>query len=568
MTGPTAPKDPTAKRSGFYIMRNKQISGSVQPDGTGVQFIYLDGGRLLSSAKLVGNIADETMIEMLKSTEGFRELVHSIGISVTLEDSEQKVDFVLQMYGKKDIYGSGTQLKIPVQGNRMEHVLSFDDIIWSEEDNVPGQIRFEFFTSGTLAMVDVKLYLQDGFVAPEVELEEPVDTNTLKYQEMIRKSFLQCGNNKRLKEKLEKAKKGEEITLAFIGGSITQGAGATPIHTGCYAYQTYEKLCELVGDKNKNNIRYLKAGVGGTPSELGMIRYERDVLRDGKETPDIIIIEFAVNDAGDETNGECYESLVRKILFAKNEPAVILLFSVFANDWNLEDRLIPIGTRYDLPMVSIKKAVVEQFYEKSLDKKVVSKNQFFYDMYHPTNIGHTIMADCLKYLFQQIDIVEKSSEYNVQQILPILGDEFENIQLLDRETIGVDATIECGDFSHWDEVLQGVEMDMNLEPTKQFPCNWMHIKGGKPFTLRITCSALVMVYKDSGDPMAGKTKVLVDGAEVLIADPHINGWNHCNPVILFRKKELKEHCVTIQMVDEDQEKMFSILGFGYVNDSK
>ena len=50
MTGPKAPKDPTRKRQGFYIMRNKEISGSVQPDGSGVQFIYLNDGRMISSA--------------------------------------------------------------------------------------------------------------------------------------------------------------------------------------------------------------------------------------------------------------------------------------------------------------------------------------------------------------------------------------------------------------------------------------------------------------------------------------------------------------------------------------
>lgn len=32
------------------------------------------------------------------------------------------------------------------------------------------------------------------------------------------------------------------------------------------------------------------------------------------EQPDIIVIEFAVNDEGDETKGDCYESLVRKAL--------------------------------------------------------------------------------------------------------------------------------------------------------------------------------------------------------------------------------------------------------------
>ena len=39
---------------------------------------------------------------------------------------------------------------------------------------------------------------------------------------------------------------------------------------------------------------------------------------------------------GDETKGECYDSLVRKILSAGNSPAVILLFAVFSDDWNLQ----------------------------------------------------------------------------------------------------------------------------------------------------------------------------------------------------------------------------------------
>ena len=100
--------------------------------------------------------------------------------------------------------------------------------------------------------------------------------------------------------------------------------------------------------------------MGGTPSELGMIRFDRDVLRDGQQ-PDIVVIEFAVNDEGDETKGDCYESLVRKVLNLPWKPAVILLFSVFANDWNLQDRLSPVGKLYDLPMVSVLDAVSPQF---------------------------------------------------------------------------------------------------------------------------------------------------------------------------------------------------------------
>ena len=49
----------------------------------------------------------------------------------------------------------------------------------------------------------------------------------------------------------------------------------------------------------RDNVKFVKAGVGGTPSELGMLRFDRDVLRDG-EKPDIVVVEFAVNDEGDE----------------------------------------------------------------------------------------------------------------------------------------------------------------------------------------------------------------------------------------------------------------------------
>lgn len=174
-----------------------------------------------------------------------------------------------------------------------------------------------------------------------------------------------------------------------------------PINTGCYAYKSYCGFKDKYG--TGNNVHFIKAGVGGTPSELGIIRFERDVLRDYIVEPDIVIIEFAVNDEGDETKGVFYESLIRKVLKMHCKPAVILLFSVFADDSNLQERMIPVGEYYNLPMVSIKNAVTEQFYKKDGKGRVLTKNQFFYDIYHPSNAGHKIMADCLLYLYKQAE---------------------------------------------------------------------------------------------------------------------------------------------------------------------
>lgn len=568
--GPKAPKDPTKKRKGFYIMRNKSVAGSPRPDGTGVQFIYMDGGRMITAAGMVGNIKDKSILDLLTTVEGFRKLVHSIGVTVETQNKEEVVDFCFQMYGKADPYATGTTLRFPVKGDGMEQILNLEECEWSEDDNIPGQVRFEFAKAETLATVAVKFYVHDGFEVPEIEEENPVDFQSPFYPPMLEKAIMQTGNNYRLKKAIEKARRGEDVTIAFIGGSITQGAGAVPINKECYAYKTYEGFCRLAGKSTEENIHYIKAGVGGTPSEFGMLRYERDVLCEGTVKPDVVVVEFAVNDEGDETKGECYDSLVRKILNSENKPAVILLFAVFASDWNLQERLGPVGKAYDLPMVSTRDTVVEQFYKKPGEGRVVSKNQFFYDVFHPTNIGHTIMADGIIRLLEEVDKQELAEQdIDIAKITPPLGGEFENVKLLDRKQEFAGATIDYGSFEDTDVELQAVERNMDLIHTSQLPYNWMYQgvkKEGevKPFAMDITCTALLLIAKDSASMEFGSAEVYVDGEKVLTYDPHVVGWTHCGPVIVFRGKEKKNYHVEIRMCEGDEKKNFTILGFGYV----
>ncbi len=568
--GPKAPKDPTKKRKGFYIMRNKSVAGSPQPDGKGIQFIYQDGGRMINSAQLVGNITDTKILDLLKDTASFRTLVHSIGVTVETDNKDEVVEFVFQMYGKRDPYGSGTILRLPVKADGMETILDLTQCEWSDDDNVPGQMRFVFEKAETLGTVAVKFYLHDGFDVPEPEEEFPVDFTSPYYEGMLDKAIMQTGNNYRLKKAMDKATKGEDVTVAFIGGSITQGAGAIPINKECYAYKTFKGFCELMGKTTEENIHYVKAGVGGTPSEFGMLRYERDVLNDGEITPDIVVVEFAVNDEGDETKGECYDSLVRKIYNGPGNPAVILLFAVFSNDWNLQERLSPVGYAYNLPMVSTRDTVVEQFYKKPGEGKVISKNQFFYDCFHPTSKGHTVMADGILHLLKKVKTAEADeTDVDISEIMPPLGGEFENVQLLDKKKTYKGAVIDCGDFTETDKDLQAVERDLDLTQTPEMTYNWMFTgaeKGAemKPFAMDITCSALLIMIKDSASVDVGVAEVFVDGEKVLTADPHINGWTHCNPMICFRGRESKSYHVEVKLAPGQEDKSFTILGFGYV----
>ena len=151
------------------------------------------------------------------------------------------------------------------------------------------------------------------------------------------------------------------------------------------------------------------------------------------------------------------------------------------------------------------------------------------------------------------------------------GNSFENIRLLDKKDIYAKAYIDEGGFDSTDTQLQSVEMDDQLSLTPEFPYNWMY-DGTKNtlnrvkayFELEMECRALLLVFKDSGEVNVGKAKVYVDGEYHFTADPHINNWQHCNAVIIFNNKTSENHVVRIEIEEEDRDKQFTILGFGYV----
>ncbi|AWB44674.1 acyl-CoA thioesterase [Paenibacillus sp. CAA11] len=563
--GPIAPKDPVAKRSGFYVIHESLIESTVRPDGKLSHEIYLEG-RLAEKARYTGGVLDESILTQLGNSSGFRQLVHSIGISVKAEDSEiSSVQFTMENREVISPYESGSQFTISCPADGSEVILILDQYERSPNDEVPGKFTFEFEQGGVVATASVKFYLHDGYQVPEATTEPPIDFESQAYHEMIAKSLLNKGNNRRLKAAIKKAKKGEEVTIAYIGGSITQGATAVPLHKECYAYRSYNLFKQMFGQDGTEKVHLIKAGVGGTPSELGLVRYERDVLRDGAVNPEIVIVEFAVNDAGDETRGNCYESLVLKALNSPNKPAVILLFSVFIDDWNLQERLAPVGWHYNLPMVSIKDAVVDQFRLSRAEGKVISKKQFFYDIYHPTNAGHKIMSDCLGWLFEVTDRSSLDEQDITTDKPPMIGNDFVNVRLLDRRNADAIADLDIGSFREIDTDLQMVELDDHPYASPQFPYNWMHAGNDESqgFKMTIFCKRLLLVYKDSGKSEFGTAEIWVDGKLFKTADPHENNWTHCNAVILVNEQVAAEHTIEIKMAAEHKEKQFTILAFGY-----
>lgn len=176
---------------------------------------------------------------------------------------------------------------------------------------------------------------------------------------MINKSLVSYGNVSRMQNQIKRAQNGEEVTVAYIGGSITEGltAGAD----ACYAKLTYQHFAKTYG--KGDNVKYVNAGLSGTPSTLGVLRLDRDVLQ---KKPDIVFIEFAVNDGSDSAYQSSYESMVRMLLESDRNIAVVLLFARTAEGYSAQSYMKQIGSYYSLPMISYADALTYMIDNKQM----------------------------------------------------------------------------------------------------------------------------------------------------------------------------------------------------------
>ena len=371
------------------------------------------------------------------------------------------------------------------------------------------------------------------------------------YAEMIEDSLVSSGNNARLKKVLEKARSGEQVNIALLGGSITEGAGATKQSDG-YAYQFARAFAETYGAGD--NINVVNAGLSGTPSSLGAIRFQKDVIDALGAEPDLLVLEFAVNDWQEATRTRAYEGMIHDVLSQENDAAVILLFAVSKSKWNVQDTYLPVGKYYDLPMVSIKDAIVEPYKTRHLSDAI-----FFKDDYHPTTYGHKMMSECLMNLLAVVDAEEADKPLAVPETGK-KGLEFKHVVMIDSAT--TDLSITPGSFVLTDTAVQ--KFGLNYQTS--FPNNWKHdgTAGNESFVMKLTCKNLMLNYKTSNSNSFGEAEIYVDGVPVMTLNGYsAGGWNNCNVVLLIDEKTAAEHTIEIRMKEGQEDKAFTILSFGY-----
>ena len=367
----------------------------------------------------------------------------------------------------------------------------------------------------------------------------PAGAQELFTQEMIERSYVAPGDTTRLRRAIDKAKNGEEVSIVYLGGSITEGSNASPRTTGCYAYLSAQKFAEkFMADKSQ--LKYHNAGISGTPSLLGVTRSEKDVLA---HNPDIVFVEFAVNDGTDPNSRMAYESLVCKLLESESQPAVILIFTLTQNGYNAQEHMQKIGKHYNLGMISVKDAVWPE-----MQKGTLKWTDYSSDEVHPNSAGHAFMADCIGYYLDQASAVEPAGRPAPR--IPFYGRSLAAMQNIRKDD---PAIVSMGMFDYG---------AVNCYSYKQ---GWRHMSNRNdqgPLTLSLDAAMMTIVYKQETSAICGKAEVWVDGKRKITLNSYSkSAWG--NPVTELIVLGKGVHTVEIRMAENSLTKTFNLLDVGY-----
>ncbi len=127
-----------------------------------------------------------------------------------------------------------------------------------------------------------------------------------------------------------RAKAGERLNVVFFGASLTWGANATDPQLTSYRAVIGRRLEEAYPSAH---FTFWDGAIGGTGSQLGVFRLERDVLR---HKPDLVFLDFSANDGISSATPETlasYEAIVRRIIRDGHAPVVQVIFPF---KWDVE----------------------------------------------------------------------------------------------------------------------------------------------------------------------------------------------------------------------------------------
>jgi hypothetical protein len=297
---------------------------------------------------------------------------------------------------------------------------------------------------------------------------------------------------------------GKEVRIAYLGGSITQQDGWR-----VYSLDWFREQYPNV------DFKEIRAAIGGTNSRLGVFRVDDHVL---KFKPDLVFIEFAVNDNGlaDKEIEKSIEGIIRKIKKSVYPTDVCLIYTI--NEPMLPDMgkgrlprtvkiMEGIAGYYNLPSINFGTQVVKMKKSGELifkgRKNDITNGAILFseDGTHPlVETGHTIYLE--SFVSSMTSILESNNDSAPQTPIPLRVDNYENARLayINRTMLSGNwekSTHSFSDFEDWYQLTYGLPEVFRLNDTTAVLT--ANFKG-----------SFLGIYDVIG-PDAGTIEVMIDG---------------------------------------------------------
>lgn len=219
----------------------------------------------------------------------------------------------------------------------------------------------------------------------------------------------------------------KKLTVAYIGGSITAGAGATDPNTGAWRPLVTSWLKEKFPAAA---ITEINTAVGSSGSMLPVFYMDEKVV---PHKPDLVFLELAINDHlaaySDSQVSTQYETIIRKLLAANPYCEFVAVYTT--NDVvSATDKFFPqaaaqdaVAAHYGIASVNVGKRLrVERglVTPKGSSGDYTNKwKAFFTDSVHPTDMGHQAYAAYIKeFLSKAFSVAAKLNAEKTEKVLP------------------------------------------------------------------------------------------------------------------------------------------------------
>lgn len=328
----------------------------------------------------------------------------------------------------------------------------------------------------------------------------------------------------------------EKINIGYIGGSITQGDGSSDPSQFSWRARTTAWF--------ENHYPHMKfteinASVSGTGSDFAAFRCKNDLL---KHKPDLVFIEFAVNDGTNEVQHimSGMEGIIRQIYHTNPFTDIVLIYTMNRElaekyrasnlQWNALKAGKQLADYYHIPQINIG----EEFW-KLIQSKKETWNTLTGDGTHPTDKGYGIYYSVVEKYLKECFSQESENLLKKKEVPAPLS-------LYPMDKVAVTPASEIKQVEDWNLITEMVSAKKQLLLVCNKPGNILNLEStGRIFGL------MWVIDKDSG-----MISVTVDGKKEYIKNSYDEYALLSRRINYFTVDDLSDgmHEVKIQVLPE------------------